>query len=58
MVKLCKSTIEDIIGIIDGVSFNSECSSKHITKNAFYYGDAMVNNVLTYGPDGKVFSVQ
>ena len=48
----------DVIGFMDGVSFKSECTSEHITQNAFYCGydcDTTVNNVFAYGPDGTVF---
>ena len=51
-------TINDVIGFMDGVSFSTECSSESTTQNAYYCGydcDTMVNNVLAYGPDGKVF---
>jgi hypothetical protein len=43
---------------MDGVSFLMECTSKCVQQNAFYCGyncDTMVNNVFTYGPDGKIF---
>jgi hypothetical protein len=50
--------ISNYIGFMDGVSLASEGASDHVTQNAFYSGhdsDTMVNNVLAYGPDGKVF---
>ena len=43
---------------MDGVALKTECTSKRVTQNAFYSGyecDTTVNNVFTYGPDGKVF---
>ena len=49
---------DDVIGYMDGVSFQMECTSKHVQQNAFYYGyncDTMVNTVFAFGPDGKVF---
>ena len=43
---------------MDGVSFALECTRDHIQQNAFYCGykyNTMVNNVFTFGPDGKIF---
>jgi hypothetical protein len=50
--------VDDIIGFLDGVSFPVQCTDKRIRQNALYCGyncDTMVNNVLAYGPEGKVF---
>ncbi len=50
--------VDDVIGFMDGLAFTSECTSKLIEQNAMYNGyhsDAMVNNIIAYGPDGKVF---
>ncbi len=47
-----------MIGFMDGLSLPSECTDERLTQNAYYCGyscDTMVNNVLAYGPDGKVF---
>lgn len=49
---------KNVIGFMDGLSLHTECTSEQLTQNAFYngyHGDTMVNNVLAYGPDGKVF---
>ena len=54
MVNQHEPAISDVIGLMDGVSFTSECTSEHITQNAFYCGydcDTTVNNVSAYGPD-------
>ena len=51
-------TIDDIIGLMDSVSFASECNSEWITQNAFYRGYdcyTMVDNIFAYGADGKIF---
>ncbi len=58
MVKERELLVDDIIGFMDGVSFPSECTDEQVEQNAYYCGydsDTMVNNVFTYGPDGKVF---
>lgn len=47
----------NIIGFMDGVSFLLECISEFLIQNSFYSGDYcdVVNNLLAYSPDGKVF---
>jgi hypothetical protein len=58
MVKAREPLAEDVIGFMDGVSFQTECTSERVEQNAFYCGydcDTMVNNVYAFGPDGKVF---
>jgi hypothetical protein len=58
MVKAREPLAEDVIGFMDGVSFQTECTSEQVEQNAFYCGydcDTMVNNVYAFGPDGKVF---
>ncbi len=50
--------IDDVIGFMDGVSLSTKCTSEENEQNAMYDGytcDMTVNNVLAYGPDGKVF---
>lgn len=47
-----------VVGFMDGLSLHTECTSEAEVQNAFYNGyhsDTMVNNVLAFGPDGKVF---
>jgi hypothetical protein len=58
MVQRRESMVDDIIGFLDRVSFPVQCTDERIRQNAMYCGyncDMMVNNVLAYGPDGKVF---
>jgi len=60
MVELREPSVTDVIGFMDGVSMTSECTNERITQNAYYCGyscDIMVNNIIAYGPDGKVFFV-
>ena len=43
---------------MDGLGLATEMSDERIEQNAYYCGydcDTMVNNVLIFGPDGKVF---
>ena len=50
--------VDDVIGFMDGLALTSECTSELIEQNAMYNGyhsDTMVNNIIAYGPDGKVF---
>jgi hypothetical protein len=60
MMSLCKPTISNVIGFMDGLGLTTEMTSKRIQQNAYYCGydcdtNTMVNNVLVFGPDGKVF---
>jgi hypothetical protein len=58
MVQAREPLANDVIGFMDGVSFQTECTSKCVEQNAFYCGydcDTMDNNVFAFGPDGKVF---
>ncbi len=57
-VQLQEPLVDNIIGFMDGVSFWAEYTDNTINQNAMYCGydcDTMVNNVFTYGSDGKVF---
>jgi hypothetical protein len=50
--------VNNPIGFIDGLGLTTECTYERITQKAFYccYDyNTMVNNVLVFGPDGKVF---
>jgi len=50
--------VQRIISFMDGLSLDSECESEPDIQNSFYNSyttDTCVNNVLIYGPDGKVF---
>ena len=58
MVQQREPSVDNVIGFMDGVSFTSECTDDKTIQNAFYCGydcDTMVNNIIAYGPDGKVF---
>jgi hypothetical protein len=58
MVKAREPLAEDVIGFMDGVLFQTKCTSKRVEQNAFYCGydcNTMVNNVFAFGPVGKVF---
>jgi len=49
--------VDDVIGFMDGVSLTSECTSEPVVQNFMYSGyrsDTIVNNLLAYGPDGRV----
>jgi hypothetical protein len=58
MISLREPTISNVIGFMDGLGLAKEMTSKRIQQNAYYCGydcDTMINNVLVFGPDGKVF---
>jgi len=58
MINVREPLINDVIGFMDGVSLPTQCTSEENEQNAMYDGytcDTTVNNVLAYGPDGKVF---
>ena len=51
-------SVTNLIGFMDGVSFTTECTDERVKQNAYYCGyecDMMVNNVLIFGPDCKIF---
>jgi hypothetical protein len=61
MIQAREPLADDIIGFMDGVSFQTERTSKRVQQNVFYcvYDcNTMVNNVFAFGPDGKVFLPQ
>jgi hypothetical protein len=58
MVQRREPMVDDIIGFLDRVLFPVQCMDKRIRQSAMYCGyncDMIVNNVIAYGPDGKVF---
>lgn len=58
MISIREPTISNVIGFMDGLGLATEMTDKRIEQNAYYCGydcDTMVNNVLVFGPDGKVF---
>ncbi len=61
MIRMREPTIDNVIGFMDGLGLATEMTSERIQQNAYYCGydcDTMVNNVLVFGPDGKVFFVR
>ena len=42
MKRICEPTKNDVIGLMDGVSFTSECSSEHVMQNAFIVGTIVI----------------
>jgi hypothetical protein len=58
LIQAREPEVDDVIGFMDGLALTSECTSEVIEQNAMYNGyhsDTMVNNIIAYGPDGKVF---
>ncbi len=58
MISLREPSISNVIGFMDGLGLVTKMTSERIQQNAYYCGcdcDTMVNNVLIFGPDGKVF---
>jgi hypothetical protein len=58
MISLHEPTILNVIGFMDSLGLAMEMTSKRIQQNVYYYGydcDTMINNVLVFGLDGKVF---
>jgi hypothetical protein len=61
IIRMREPTIENVTGFMDGLGLATEMTSERIQQNAYYCGydcDTMVNNVLVFGSDGKVFFVQ
>ena len=57
-LKRREPKVDDVIGFMNGLSLVSECTSEVFEQNAMYNGyhsETMVNNIIAYGPDGKVF---
>jgi hypothetical protein len=58
MISIREPTISNVIGFMDGLELATEMTDKRIQQNAYHCGydcDTMVNNVLVFGPDEKVF---
>jgi hypothetical protein len=58
MISIREPTISNVIGFMDGLGLATEMTDERIEQNAYYCGydcDTMVNNVLVFGPNGKVF---
>jgi hypothetical protein len=57
-INECEPIVNDVISFMDGLTLQSEFTSKPIEQNSMYsgyYSNTMVNNIFAYGPDGKVF---
>ena len=60
MISLCKPTIANVIGFKEGLGLATQMTNGRLKQNVYYCGydcDTMINNVLVFGPDGKVFFV-
>ncbi len=60
MISLREPRISNVIGFMDGVELATEMTDERLEQSVYYCGydcDTMVNNVLVFGPDGKVFFV-
>jgi hypothetical protein len=58
MISVQEPMVNYVIGFMDGLGLETECTDERIMQNAYYCGydcDKMVNNELVFGPDGKVF---
>jgi len=57
-ISIREPMISNVIGFMDGLGLATEMTDERIEQNAYFCGydcDTMVNNVLVFGPDGKVF---
>jgi heme exporter protein D len=57
-IKSREPEVDNVIGFMDGLSLTSECTSEMLKHNSMYNGyhsNTMGNNLIAYGPDGKVF---
>ncbi len=53
-------TVNKVIGFMDGLGLPTEFPDQRITQNVYYCSydcDTMANNVLVFGPNGKVFAI-
>jgi len=58
MISIRAPTISNIFRFMDGLGLATEMTDERIQQNAYYCGydcDTMVNIVLVFDPDGKVF---
>jgi hypothetical protein len=58
MIEAPEPLVDNVVGFMDGMPLPVECTDKQMGQNTMYCGyscDTMVNNVLAFGPDGKVF---
>ncbi len=58
MISLREPRIAKVIGFMDGLGLATQMTDERLKQNVYYCGydcDTMINNVLVFGPDGKVF---
>ena len=58
MVSAQEPMMTNVIGFMDGVGLTTDCKDERLTQNAYYFGydcDTIVNNVIVFGTDGKIF---
>ncbi len=58
MMSVREPMVNNVIGFMDGLGLTTECTDESIMQNACYCSydwDTMINNVLVFGPNGKVF---
>jgi hypothetical protein len=57
MISVQEPMVNNVIGFMDGLGLTTECTDERVMQNAYYCGydcDTIVNNVLVFGPNGKV----
>jgi hypothetical protein len=58
MISLHEPSISNTVGFMDGLGLAMEMTCEQIEQNAYYCGydcNTMVNNILVFGPNGKIF---
>jgi hypothetical protein len=58
MISLREPMIANVIKFMDGLGLATQMIDKRLEQNAYYCGydcDTMINKVLVFSPDGKVF---
>jgi hypothetical protein len=57
MIRRRKPEVDNVIGLVDGLSLRVQCSDSEIDQRRFYnnyYHDTCWNNVFAFAPDGKI----
>jgi hypothetical protein len=58
MISLREPTVSNVIGFMVGLGLQMECTDERLIQNVYYCGydcNTIVNNILVFGPNGKVF---
>lgn len=58
MISIREPDVNNVIGFVDGVALAVQCSEDEEEQSKDYNGyrhDTVCNNVLAFGPDGKIF---